>query len=224
MSFGASSAIFTPRLWPCAPSALDEPFLFVFEFDTQPETDRITKHECKMLPKLTLVLGGAASGKTAWAERLVLGSGLAPVYLATAQAWDAEMQAKIARHRDIRGTGWTTIEAPLDVVSPLEQADADHAILLDCATLWLSNHLLADHDPDAEAAALLRALSLCKAPVVVVSNEVGAGIVPDNALARRFRQAQGELNQRLAEQADLAVAVMAGLPLVLKGHMPGMQG
>ena len=224
MSFGASSAISTPRLWPCAPCALDEPFLFVFGFDTQPETDRITKHEFQMFPKLTLVLGGAASGKTAWAERLVLGSGLVPVYLATAQAWDAEMQAKITRHRKIRGTAWHTIEAPLDLVSPLEQAGAGHAILLDCATLWLSNHLLAEHDLGAEGTALLRALSLCKAPVVVVSNEVGAGIVPDNAMARRFRQAQGELNQRLAEKADLAVAVMAGLPLVLKGQIPGVQG
>lgn len=176
-----------------------------------------------MLPKLTLVLGGAASGKTAWAERLVLGAGAQPVYLATAQAWDAEMQAKIARHRESRGTGWHTIEAPLNLAAPLGDTGADQTILLDCATLWLSNHLLAEHDLATECEELLRALGNCQACVVVVTNEVGAGIVPDNAMARQFRQAQGEFNQRLAEAADLVVAVMAGLPLVLKGQLPGMR-
>jgi len=173
-----------------------------------------------MLPKLTLVLGGAASGKSAWAERLVLGGAKNPVYLATAQAWDTEMQVKIERHRMSRAQGWHTVEAPLDLAPALAQVDADQAVLLDCATLWLTNHLLADHDLDLEAAGLLDALATCAAPVVVVSNEVGYGIVPDNALSRRFRQAQGEVNQKLAAQADLVVAVMAGLPLVLKGRMP----
>lgn len=223
MSFGASSAIFTPRLWPPALCALDQPFLFVFEFDTQPKTDRIKKHESWMLPKLTLVLGAAASGKTAWAERLVLGASPLPVYLATAQAWDAEMQAKIARHRISRGTGWRTIEAPLDLAPDLGEITADQVVLLDCVTLWLSNHLLAEHDLDAECDGLLRALATCRAPVVVVTNEVGAGIVPENAVARQFRQAQGELNQRLAEAAELVVAVMAGLPMVLKGQLPGLR-
>lgn len=173
-----------------------------------------------MLPKLTLVLGGAASGKSAWAENLVLGGAQNPVYLATAKAWDTEMQAKIERHRLSRGDGWVTVEAPLELGLALAQADANQAVLLDCATLWLTNHLLADHDLDHETAGLLDALGTCAAPVVVVSNEVGYGIVPDNALSRRFRQAQGELNQKLAAQADLVVAVMAGLPLGLKGRMP----
>ncbi|MFU8863636.1 MAG: bifunctional adenosylcobinamide kinase/adenosylcobinamide-phosphate guanylyltransferase [Rhodobacterales bacterium] len=173
-----------------------------------------------MLPKLTLVLGGAASGKSAWAENLVLGGAQNPVYLATAQAWDTEMQAKIERHRLSRGDGWVTVEAPLELGLALAQADANQAVLLDCATLWLTNHLLADHDLDHETAGLLDALGTCAAPVVVVSNEVGYGIVPDNALSRRFRQAQGELNQKLAAQADLVVAVMAGLPLGLKGRIP----
>jgi adenosylcobinamide kinase / adenosylcobinamide-phosphate guanylyltransferase len=173
-----------------------------------------------MLPKLTLVLGGAASGKSAWAEQLVLQTLLQPVYMATAQAWDAEMQAKIARHRDMRGSGWQTVEAPLDLCPALNAANADQTVLLDCATLWLSNHLLAEDDLEAQTADLLAALDRCAACVVVVSNEVGAGIVPENALARRFRQAQGELNQRLAAQAGLVVAVMAGLPLVLKGQLP----
>lgn len=173
-----------------------------------------------MRTKLSLVLGGAASGKSALAEKLVLGSGLQPVYLATAQAWDAEMEARIARHRSGRGEGWHTIEAPLDLAPVLAGAHAGQAVLLDCATLWLSNHLLAGHDPEPQADALLAALAACAAPVVVVSNEVGSSVVPENALARRFRQAQGELNQRLAAQAGLVVAVMAGLPMVLKGRMP----
>lgn len=173
-----------------------------------------------MLPNLTLVLGGAASGKSAWAEMLVLGDAQNPVYLATAQAWDAEMQQKIERHRLSRGGSWHTVEAPLELAPALAQVDANQAVLLDCATLWLTNHLLAEHDLDLEAANLLDALGTCAAPVVVVSNEVGYGIVPDNALSRRFRQAQGELNQKLAAQADLVVAVMAGLPLILKGRMP----
>lgn len=174
-----------------------------------------------MLPKLTLVLGGAASGKTAWAEALVLRTGETPVYLATAQAWDTEMQAKIDRHRTLRGDGWLTVEAPLDLAPALRNARAGQVVLLDCATLWLSNIMLAEGDPEAESAALLRAIATCAAPVVVVSNEVGAGIVPENALARRFRQAQGELNQKMAADAGLVVAVMAGLPLVLKGQIPG---
>ena len=173
-----------------------------------------------MLPKLTLVLGGAASGKTAWAEAFVLGSGQAPVYLATARAWDAEMKAKIARHRSIRGKGWETVEAPLELGPALAKVGAAQAVLLDCATLWLSNHLLEGHDLASESQGLMRALAQCAAPVVVVSNEVGQGIVPDNAMARQFRQAQGELNQRIAAEAGLVVAVMAGLPMVLKGQLP----
>lgn len=173
-----------------------------------------------MLPKLTLVLGGAASGKSAWAERLVLSCAQNPVYLATAQAWDTEMQAKIERHRLSRGDGWETVEAPLDLSPVLARTTRKQAVLLDCATLWLTNHLLAEHDLENETAQMLDALCSCAAPVVVVSNEVGHGIVPENALARQFRQAQGELNQKLAAQADLVVAVMAGLPLTLKGHIP----
>lgn len=174
-----------------------------------------------MLPKLTLVLGGAASGKTAFAEGLVLDSGRAPVYLATAQAWDDEMRGKIARHRMSRGEGWLTHEEPLDMASALAAALPDQAVLLDCATLWLTNQILAERDVAAEQTALLAALDGCAAPVVVVSNEIGMSVVPENALARRFRQAQGELNQRIAAQASLVVTVMAGLPLVLKGALPG---
>jgi len=196
--------------------------LFVSEVVTEAKTDRIKKHDSAMLPKLSLVLGGAASGKSSWAEGLILSQYQKPVYLATAQAWDTEMQAKISRHQQSRGANWHTIEASLDVASALAAIDGDQGVLLDCATLWLTNHLLAEHDLADETSRLMQALAACRAPVVVVSNEVGSGIVPDNALARQFRQAQGALNQTLAAQADLVVAVMAGLPLALKGQVPPM--
>ena len=174
-----------------------------------------------MLPKLTLALGGASSGKSEFAENLLLSSGLSPVYLATAQdRGDAEWRARIDRHRARRGKNWRMLEAPLEPGPALAGARTGEAVLLDCATLWLSNHLLAGHDLAERTAALLAALADCAAPVVVVSNEAGLGVVPENALARRFRIAQGELNQALAAQADLVVAVMAGLPLALKGRLP----
>lgn len=171
------------------------------------------------LPPLSLVTGGARSGKSAFAERLTRLGPAPHGYIATAEAWDDEMRDRITRHRTDRGDGWQTVEAPLDLPAALSQTRG--TVLIDCATLWLTNHLLADHDLDAETARLLGALARHTAPVVIVSNEVGWGIVPENALARRFRDAQGRLNQRLAAKADLAVAVIAGLPLVLKGILPG---
>lgn len=172
------------------------------------------------LPALTLVLGGACSGKSSLAEGLVRGTGRPRVYIATAQAWDDEMRAKIAQHRAGRGPDWQTLEEPRDLAPVLAAVRADQVVLLDCATLWLSNHLLAGADLAAETVSLLRALENCAAPVVVVSNEVGWSVVPENALAREFRDAQGRLNQQLAAQAGLVVAVMAGLPMVLKGQLP----
>lgn len=172
------------------------------------------------LPPLTLVIGGARSGKSAFAEGLMIGSGRPRRYIATAEAWDDEMRDRIVRHRADRGTGWITVEAPLDLAAALAAVRAEEAVLVDCATLWLTNHLLADHDIAAETGRLLAALSACPAPVVIVTNETGWGIVPENALARRFRDEQGRLNQRLAGDADLVVAVMAGLPMVLKGRVP----
>jgi adenosylcobinamide kinase/adenosylcobinamide-phosphate guanylyltransferase len=175
------------------------------------------KKSPKMLPKLSLVLGGASSGKSAYAEKLVLNTGLTPIYIATAQIFDDEMAAKISRHRDMRGDIWHTIEAPLAVSEALTGIDAGQAVLLDCATLWLTNVMLGDHDVDRRSEELIAALGKCNGPVVVVSNEVGQGIVPDNALSRRFRNAQGALNQAIAAEADSVIAVMAGLPLQLKG-------
>jgi len=168
------------------------------------------------LSELTLVLGGARSGKSRHAEGLARASGLTRRYIATAEAGDAEMAARIARHRADRGGDWTVIEAPLDLGPALAEAATDEVVLVDCATLWLTNHLLAGHDLAAQTTLLQAALAQCAAPVIVVSNEVGWSVVPDNALARSFADAQGRLNQALAAQAARVVLVVAGLPVVLK--------
>jgi len=170
------------------------------------------------MPQLTLVLGGAASGKSTFAENLCFQQDRPRVYIATAQAFDDEMRAKISDHRSQRGPDWLTVEAPLDVASALSNCTSGQIVLLDCATLWLSNMLLADQDVTTAIDILLAALSTCPAIVIVVSNEVGNGIVPDNKLARQFRNAQGRLNQLLAAQADLVVQVTAGLPNTLKSE------
>ncbi len=172
------------------------------------------------LPALALVIGGARSGKSRFAEGLIAATDRPKRYIATAEAWDDEMRVRIAQHRIDRGTDWLTVDAPRNLCAALADAAADEAVLVDCATLWLTNHMLAEADLDAESHALLTALSVCAAPVVMVTNDVGGGIVPDNALARRFRDAQGRLNQQLAAQAGLVVTVIAGLPLVLKGQLP----
>ena len=130
------------------------------------------------------------------------------------------MRLKVEQHIMQRGPDWTTIEEPLDLGPALSELTADQVCLVDCATMWLSNHLLAESDLEQARTDLLTALRDCKAQVVVVSNEVGQGIVPDNALARKFREAQGRLNIALAAEADLVVQVTAGLPLVLKGQLP----
>lgn len=173
-----------------------------------------------MLPPLTLILGGAASGKSAYAESLVTATGRTRIYLATAEAHDAEMIEKLEIHRKRRGPEWRTVEAPRDLRPALAAAEATEVVLLDCATMWLSNHLLADSDLTQAEADLLDALAVCAAPVVVVTNEVGLSVVPDNALARRFQSAQGRLNQSLAARADVVINVVAGLPQALKGQVP----
>ncbi len=169
-----------------------------------------------MIPPLTLVLGGARSGKSRYAESVIAALPPPWVYVATAAAGDAEMAVRIARHRSRRGKGWQTIEAPCDLAGALTGIADANPVLVDCLTLWLSNRMLADADVEAETAHLETALARRRAPVVLVSNEVGAGIVPDNALARRFRDLQGRLNQRLAAHADRVVLMVAGLPLVVK--------
>ena len=170
-----------------------------------------------MLADLTFVLGGAASGKSLVAEQLAVSTGKSRVYLATSQMLDDEMRLKVRQHLAQRGSDWTTIEAPFDLPSELARLNSDQVCLVDCATMWLTNHLLAGTDLGSAQAELLTGLRDCAAQIVIVSNEVGHGIVPDNTLSRRFREAQGRLNIALAAQADQVVQVTVGLPCVLKG-------
>jgi adenosyl cobinamide kinase/adenosyl cobinamide phosphate guanylyltransferase len=163
---------------------------------------------------ISLVLGGARSGKSRYAEALLMRAPPPWVYLATAEAFDAEMAARIASHRARRDPRWDTLEAPRDL--PAQLAAQNGPVLVDCLTLWLSNLMLADMSIEQETAALIAALDR-PAPTVLVANEVGLSIVPDNALARAFRDAAGALNQRLAALADRVVLTVAGLPMHLKG-------
>lgn len=166
----------------------------------------------------TLVLGGARSGKSRHAQGLCEASGRRLVFCATAgEMGDPEMAARIARHRRERDARWQTVEAPRDLTAALaEVARPDTMVLVDCLTLWLTNVMLAGEEVEAAGAALVGGLASFGGPVVFVSNEVGSGIVPDNPLARRFRDAQGRLNQAMAAACDAVVLVVAGLPLVLK--------
>jgi adenosylcobinamide kinase / adenosylcobinamide-phosphate guanylyltransferase len=168
------------------------------------------------VPKLTLVLGGARSGKSRYAESLIVTLPSPWLYVATAQAGDEEMTSRISAHRAGRGPDWRTIEAPRHLVAALQNAGTA-PVLVDCLTLWLSNLMLADIDIEAETVHLERALAAVAAPVVLVANEVGSGIVPDHPLGRKFRDLQGALNQLMAARADRVVLMVAGLPLVLKG-------
>jgi adenosylcobinamide kinase/adenosylcobinamide-phosphate guanylyltransferase len=167
---------------------------------------------------LSLVLGGARSGKSRYAEALTMALPAPWTYVATAQAFDDEMKTRISEHRSRRGAQWHTIEAPFDLARAVADAPNGNPLLVDCLTLWLSNMMLADRDIDSEIEHLEKALAARTGPVVLVSNEVGFGIVPDNALARRFRDHQGRLNQLIAGRADRVVLVVAGLPMFLKGQ------
>lgn len=168
-----------------------------------------------------LVTGGARSGKSRYAEQLILASGLEPVYVATSAAWDGEMEARIGLHRARRGVEWRTIEDKAGIGADLtgvlrREAVPGRAVLVDCLTLWLTNLMMAEADLAAATQALCALVPYLPAPVVFVSNEVGLGIVPDNAMARQFRDAQGRLNQELAAVCGRVVFVAAGLPLLLK--------
>ena len=169
------------------------------------------------LPRLSLVLGGARSGKSRYAESLVEAAARARSISPPPSRSMPRWRTRIRRHRARRGPRWTTLEEPFDLAERLlTEARADRPILVDCLTLWLSNHLLAGHDIEAEIAALDAALPRLGGPVVLVANEVGLGIVPENALARAFRDHAGRLNQTVAARADRVVFIAAGLPLVLR--------
>ena len=163
-----------------------------------------------------LITGGARSGKSTHAEKRARGFPRQPIYIATAEALDTEMEARIAKHRARRGNGWIEREVPLNLVSALVASDGGGARLVDCLTLWLSNLMHAGRDWEDEVNALAATLINLKSPVVLVTNEVGLGIVPDNALARSFRDAAGIMNQTIAAVADEVEFVVAGLPMKLK--------
>jgi len=169
-----------------------------------------------------LVLGGARSGKTGFAERLAMRAGERPAYLATAEALDAEMRDRVQSHQQQRAQAFATIEEPLRLSAAIASAAKVHdVILVDCLTLWITNLIVANENVAAAVDELLATLAATtSARVILVSNEVGLGIVPDNAMARMFRDLAGSAHQRLAEICDDAYFVVAGLPMVLKGVAP----
>lgn len=169
---------------------------------------------------LTLVIGGASSGKSSFAEGLVTSQSAPHYYLATAQAYDVEMRDKIKDHqRGRENDGWITVEAPLDLIPAINAMPKDASLLLDCATMWLNNLLMTDKDTSVATKELVNFLASSPQNITVVSNEVGLGIVPENKLARQFRISQGAFNAALAARADRVVGVMAGLPFALKGQL-----
>lgn len=168
-----------------------------------------------------LVLGGARSGKSRYAEAIAEESGLDMVYVATARALDDEMDERIRHHKVRRGADWVTVDAPVELTGALKQVGGvDKAIVVDCLTLWLTNRMLDGDDPEPVVADLAERARDMPGLIVFVSNEVGGGIVPDNRLARDFRDAQGRLNQTMAAACDRVVLVVAGLPMMLKGELP----
>jgi adenosylcobinamide kinase / adenosylcobinamide-phosphate guanylyltransferase len=181
------------------------------------EEEPLSLPDAGVLPALTLVLGGARSGKSRYAERLVEAAAPAGTYCATAEPGDAEMAARIAEHRARRGRFWRTVEAPFELADAIiAEAAPDRPLLVDCLTLWLSNLMLAETPLDRAFSRVYAALREAAGPVVLVANEVGLGLVPDTPLGRRFRDAAGRLNQEIASLADRVVFLAAGLPLVLK--------
>lgn len=169
------------------------------------------------MTKITLVTGGAKSGKSRHAEAIVRAQDGAAIYIATGQALDAEMAERISAHKAQRGTGWLTVEEPHDLCGALIRTDGQGTRLVDCMTLWLSNIFLAETEWQAALEDVLKTLAVQQSPVVLVTNEVGWGIVPMSEMGRRYRDASGVMNQRIAAIADSVVMVSCGLPLTLKG-------
>ena len=170
------------------------------------------------MQRTTLILGGARSGKSQRALDLAESAGERRVFIATAEAFDEEMADRIARHKTERGSGWSTIEAPLELIPALEEAARRGDVcLVDCLTLWLSNLMHSDRKLEDETARLCEAVSNLPIPIILVSNEVGLGLVPETPLGRAFRDAQGRLNQAVARICDRVEFVAAGLPITLKG-------
>lgn len=170
------------------------------------------------MTRSTFIIGGARSGKSALAERLARESGLSLHYIATGQAWDQEMRDRIGQHQSRRGPEWTTVEAPIELTCAITPLDFDdNAILIDCLTLWVTNLMMAERDMDEAFDRLASAIAGAKARIFIVSNEVGLGIVPENRMAREFRDHVGRLHQLVAQSATEVYFIAAGLPLKMKG-------
>ncbi|MGV6840675.1 MAG: bifunctional adenosylcobinamide kinase/adenosylcobinamide-phosphate guanylyltransferase [Planktomarina sp.] len=167
----------------------------------------------------TLILGGVSSGKSVFAETLIEQMGRPMTYVATAQAWDDEMRAKLRDHQARRGAQWETVEAPYDLAGALQNVPTGHAVLIDCITMWLTNLMLDEQDVTQAVGDLIPVLQQLEYPTVIVSNEIGLGGVSDNAMARKFQKIQGAANQKLAAACDTVIMVTAGLPHVLKGQL-----
>ena len=175
----------------------------------------------RSFPGVTLVLGGARSGKSTFAESLARERGGQPVYLATAEFVDDEMRRRIEAHRARRGETWRTVEAPIELARAIERHSAPRVCLLvECLTVWLGNLVHHGRDVDAATEALLESLAAAPGPLVLVANEVGLGVVPDNAMARAFRDHAGRLNQAVARTAGSVYFVAAGIPVAIKGTRP----
>ena len=164
----------------------------------------------------TLIIGAAASGKSQYAEDILNNNVGKKLYLASANIYDEEMQEKVNKHKDRRGSEWITIAEPLDAVRHIENLNIKEIMLFDCATMWLTNHFLEKSNIYHEIDLLVNSIKSSKGSIITVTNEVGSGIVPDNSMAREFRELQGKLNQKLATVASLVVTVIAGIPLILK--------
>ena len=193
------------------------PNSFINHSDKKPK-DHISRVQMNIptSDRLILVTGGARSGKSAYAEQLALSLNKSPYYIATAEAFNDEMQARIEIHQARRGPDWTTIHAPLDLEQALISSDDGRPRLVDCLTIWLNNLIYHEKDLAAHLDRLCATLNTQRSPVIMVTNEVGSGIVPMDRLARQFRDSAGEMNQMLAQLCDAVYVSISGLPLRLK--------
>ena len=171
------------------------------------------------MQKITLILGGTRSGKSAYGEMLALKNFSSPIYIFTAQAWDDEMKSRIKTHKKRRaGKNWTDIEAPIKLCAAIKNnAVSNNCILVDCLTLWLTNLMMEEYDIDTAIDELLGIIRSAPGEIIFISSEVGLGIVPENSMARRFRDLSGKLHQKLAMEAENVLLMVAGIPMVVKG-------
>ena len=176
-----------------------------------------------LFPNTTLIIGGASSGKTKFAEELTLKQGSRPLYVATAQPHDEEMKEKIKIHQKSRAShNWETIEAHYDLANKIDSLNLKlfDTVLIDCLTMWLTNHYLKDNDIFKESLKLISAIQRAQINLIIVTNEIGYSVVPENKMAREFQKIQGQLNQQIALEVQRVIQVVAGLPVVIKENVP----